>query len=181
MQVTGLKAVYFGKPLPNGVNAEGVADLLKKYTKFTQPYQGGISLNFTLPSSKKWYREGEKLPTQTLRDATSGEQKVTWNTMDYGDDEKKFYYGENEDERADVFEREVGAAFVAESGAMLVFARLKIVSTPGGGMNATGDPVLIQSEADVLAPSSGKGYGWDVIAVTDGIGSTPESLFKPEE
>ena len=166
MQLVGLKAVYFGEPLANGVTAE--ADY-SKFEKFTQPYQGGITLNFSLPSSKKWHREGEKLPAQTLRDATSGEQKVSWNTMDYDTKTKDFYFGDTPEEKSDVFEREVAAVFVAESGASLVFARLKIVSTPGGGMNATGDPVLIQSEADVLAPSSGKGLGWDVI-------STPATL-----
>lgn len=160
MQLVGLKAVYFGAPLADGVTE--AADY-SKFKKYKQPYQGGITLNFSLPSSKKWHREGEKLPAQTLRDATSGEQKVTWNTMDYDQETKDFYFGDTVEEKSDVFEREVAAVFVAESGASIVFARLKIVSTPGGGMNATGDPVLIQSEADVLAPTGGKGLGWDVI------------------
>lgn len=171
MQLVGLKAVYYGDPLENGVSGDND---FSTFTKLKQPYQGGISLNFSLPTSKKWHREGEKLPAQTLRDATSGEQKVTWNTMDYDEDTKNFYFGDSEEDRSDVFEREVSAVFVGESGASLVFARLKIVSTPGGGMNATGDPVLIQSEADVLAPTSGKGLGWDVIA-------TPGSLPTDKE
>lgn len=176
MQLVGLKAVYFGDPFADGVNA---STDYSKMEKFTQPYQGGITLNFTLPSSKKWHREGEKLPAQTLRDATSGEQKVTWNTMDYDKKTKDFYFGDSDEEKSDVFEREVSAVFVGESGASLVFARLKIVSTPGGGMNATGDPVLIQSEADVLAPTSGKGLGWDVIDTPDTL--PKDTTEEPEE
>lgn len=170
MQLVGLKAVYFGEPLADGITS--TTDY-SKFTKFTQPYQGGITLNFSLPSSTKWHREGEKLPAQTLRDATSGEQKLTWNTMDYDENTKNFYFGDTVADKNDVFEREKAAVFVSESGASIVFARLKIVSTPGGGLNATGDPLLISSEADVLAPSNANatGLGWDVIA-------TPETLPK---
>lgn len=173
MQLVGLKAVYFGEPLADGITP--TTDY-SKFEKFTQPYQGGITLNFSLPTSTKWHREGEKLPAQTLRDATSGEQKVAWNTMDYDEATKNFYFGDSVADKNDVFEREKAAVFVSESGASIVFAHLKIVSTPGGGLNATGDPLLINSEADVLAPTNANatGLGWDVITTPDTLPTDTE-------
>lgn len=50
-QIIGLKAVHAGNPLPKGVKDAGAADLMKAFTKISQPYNGGVSTNFAIPSS----------------------------------------------------------------------------------------------------------------------------------
>ncbi len=50
-QIIGLKAVHAGNPLPKGVKDAEAADLMKAFTKISQPYNGGVSTNFAIPSS----------------------------------------------------------------------------------------------------------------------------------
>ena len=54
-QIIGLKAVHAGNPLPKGVKDAGAADLMKAFTKISQPYNGGVSTNFAIPSSNDFY------------------------------------------------------------------------------------------------------------------------------
>lgn len=61
-QIIGLKAVHAGNPLPKGVKDAEAADLMKAFTKISQPYNGGVSTNFAIPSSNDFYREGEADP-----------------------------------------------------------------------------------------------------------------------
>ena len=49
-QIIGLKAVHAGNPLPKGVKDAEAADLMKAFTKISQPYNGGVSTNFAIPS-----------------------------------------------------------------------------------------------------------------------------------
>ena len=41
-QIIGLKAVHAGNPLPKGVKDAEAADLMKAFTKISQPYNGGV-------------------------------------------------------------------------------------------------------------------------------------------
>ncbi len=169
-QLVGLKEIRYGSPLPDGILTEtdgmtlteAAQTLIKAWKPLTQPYQGGVTINATRPTSNKWYKEGAKYPAQSLRDPSSGGMTATWRTMDYDTKTKAFYFGETSKERADVFEREVGVAFISESGPMCIAARMKITSIPGGGLASSGDPLLIDSEGEILAPVNG-GIGWDVV------------------
>ena len=86
MQLVGLKSCHAGNPLPKGVKDTGAEALLKALTKITQPYQGGVTFNFSNPTSNKFYREGEADPFFSMRDPTSGSKEVTWNVADFDDD-----------------------------------------------------------------------------------------------
>lgn len=63
MQLVGLKAVYVGDILPKGVKDEGASALMAAFKKITQPYKGGVTFNFSNPTSTKFYREGETIPS----------------------------------------------------------------------------------------------------------------------
>lgn len=172
MQLVGLKAVYVGDPLPKGVKDEGAAALMAKFTKIMQPYKGGVSTNFSNPSSTKFYREGESNPFFAIFDPTSGEKALTWNVADFDDVDEgtklstmSFYFGVEEPENGEMYEGEKAFVFVTESGKSLAFARLKYAATLTGGLN-TSDPLQISVSAEVLAPSEG-GVAWWPIDTPD--------------
>ena len=54
-QIIGLKAVHAGNPLPKGVKDAEAADLMKAFTKISQPYNIGKEkqTHFTLQSTKR--------------------------------------------------------------------------------------------------------------------------------
>ena len=172
MQLVGLKAIYVGNVLPRGVKAaatsegnDSALDMMKKFTRIMQPYKGGISTNFSNPSSTKFYREGESNPFFAIFDPTSGEKSLTWNVADFddADDDQKlstmsFYFGKEAPAKGEMYEGEKAFVFVTESGKSLAFARLKYAATLTGGLN-TSDPLQIAVSAEVLAPPQG-GVAW---------------------
>ena len=165
MQLVGLKSVFAGAPLPKGVKDSGAVDLMKQYVEIKKPYKGGITLNFSNPTSNKFYREGEALPFASMVDPTSGEKTITWNVADFDDKDDElvkstmtFYFGETEPARGEVYEGEKGFVFVTKTGASIAFARLRYSATLAGGINDS-DPMQISVSAEVLTPSEG-GYAW---------------------
>lgn len=158
MQLVGLKSCHAGDPLPKGVKDEGATALLAALKKITQPYQGGVTFNFSNPTSNKFYREGEADPFFSMRDPTTGSKEVTWNIADFDDDTMAFYFGTTEPEEGKLYEGEKCFVFDTESGASIAFARLKYVAALSGGVN-TGSPASIAVSADVLAPEQG-GVSW---------------------
>ena len=82
MQLVGLNSCHAGAPLPKGVKDAGATALLKALTKITQPYNGGVTFNFSNPTSNKFYREGEADPFFSMRDPTSGTKEITWNVAE---------------------------------------------------------------------------------------------------
>ena len=157
-QIIGLKAVHAGNPLPKGVKDAEAADLMKAFTKISQPYNGGVSTNFAIPSSNDFYREGEADPFYSAIDETTGTKEVTCNVVDFDDDTMEFYFGTTEPAKGEIYEGVKAFVFDSKSGGSIAFARLKYVATLGGGINKT-DPLQIQVSAKVLAPEQG-GYSW---------------------
>lgn len=162
MQLVGLKAVYVGDILPKGVKDEGASALMKAFKKITQPYKGGVTFNFSNPTSTKFYREGESNPFFAIFDPTTGEKNVTWNVADFTENDMNFYFGTEEPEAGEMYEGEKAFVFVTESGYSLAFAHLKYAATLKGGLN-TSDPLQISVTAEVLAPTEG-GVAWWPIA-----------------
>jgi hypothetical protein len=165
MQLVGLKSCHAGNPLPKGVKDTGAEALLKALTKITQPYQGGVTFNFSNPTSNKFYREGEADPFFSMRDPTSGSKEVTWNVADFDDDTLEMYFGTTEPAEGKLYEGEKAFVFDAESGASIAFARLKYTASLSGSLN-TSDPLQIAVSADVLAPEQG-GVAWWPIATPE--------------
>lgn len=165
MQLVGLKSCHAGNPLPKGVKDTGAEELLKALTKITQPYQGGVTFNFSNPTSNKFYREGEADPFFSMRDPTSGSKEVTWNVADFDDDTLEMYFGTTEPAEGKLYEGEKAFVFDAESGASIAFARLKYTASLSGSLN-TSDPLQIAVSADVLAPEQG-GIAWWPIATPE--------------
>lgn len=165
MQLVGLKSCHAGNPLPKGVKYTGAEALLKALTKITQPYQGGVTFNFSNPTSNKFYREGEADPFFSIRDPTSGSKEVTWNVADFDDDTLEMYFGTTEPAEGKLYEGEKAFVFDAESGASIAFARLKYTASLSGSLN-TSDPLQIAVSADVLAPEQG-GIAWWPIATPE--------------
>lgn len=170
MQLVGLKSCHAGNPLPKGVKDAGAEALLKALTKITQPYQGGVTFNFSNPTSNKFYREGEADPFFSMRDPTSGSKEVTWNVADFDDDTLEMYFGTTEPAEGKLYEGEKAFVFDAESGASIAFARLKYTASLSGSLN-TSDPLQIAVSADVLAPEQG-GIAWWPIATPEYTQST---------
>ncbi len=170
MQLVGLKSCHAGNPLPKGVKDTGAEALLKALTKITQPYQGGVTFNFSNPTSNKFYREGEADPFFSMRDPTSGSKEVTWNVADFDDDTLEMYFGTTEPAEGKLYEGEKAFVFDAESGASIAFARLKYTASLSGSLN-TSDPLQIAVSADVLAPEQG-GIAWWPIATPEYTQST---------
>lgn len=171
MQLVGLKSVHAGEPLPKGVKDDGAAALMAEYIEIMKPYKGGISLNFSNPSSNKFYREGEALPFFSMVDPTSGEKNITWNVADFDDIDEKdaqgnilkestmtFYFGTTEPLKGEVYEGTKGFVFETASGKSIAFARLKYSATLSGGINDS-DPLQISVTAEVLTPAEG-GVAW---------------------
>lgn len=165
MQLVGLKSCHAGNPLPKGVKGTGADALLKALTKITQPYQGGVTFNFSNPTSNKFYREGEADPFFSIRDPASGSKEVTWNVADFDDDTLEMYFGTTEPAEGKLYEGEKAFVFDAESGASIAFARLKYTASLSGSLN-TSDPLQIAVSADVLAPEQG-GIAWWPIATPE--------------
>lgn len=170
MQLVGLKSCHAGNPLPKGVKDTGAEELLKAFKKITQPYQGGVTFNFSNPTSNKFYREGEADPFFSMRDPTSGSKEVTWNVADFDDDTLEMYFGTTEPAEGKLYEGEKAFVFDAESGASIAFARLKYTASLSGSLN-TSDPLQIAVSADVLAPEQG-GIAWWPIATPEYTQST---------
>lgn len=158
MQLVGLKSCHAGDPLPKGAKGEGADALIKALKQITQPYQGGVTFNFSNATSNKFHREGEENPFYSLRDPTTGSKELTWNVADFDEDTLEFYFGTTEPEQGKLYEGEKAFVFDAMSGASIVFARLKFAATLSGGMN-TSDPLQIAVSADVLSPTEG-GVAW---------------------
>lgn len=165
MQLVGLKSCHAGNPLPKGVKDTGAEALLKALTKITQPYQGGVTFNFSNPTSNKFYREGEADPFFSMRDPSSGSKEVTWNVADFDNDTLEMYFGTTEPAEGKLYEGEKAFVFDAESGASIAFARLKYTASLSGSLN-TSDPLQIAVSADVLAPEQG-GIAWWPIATPE--------------
>lgn len=158
MQFVGLNKVYAGEPLAQGVKAEGATASMKAWEKLTQPYQGGVTANFSMPTSNDFYREGESEPFYSAVDSTSATKEVTWEVADMDDTTMEFYFGTTEPEEGKIYEGVKGFAFVSKSGVTMAFARLKYVAIPTGAMNST-EPMRISVSAKVLAPKQG-GVAW---------------------
>lgn len=155
-QIIGLKAVHAGNPLPKGVKDAEAADLMKAFTKISQPYKGGVSTNFAIPSSNDFYREGEATLYSAI-DETTGTKEVTWNVVDFDDDTMEFYFGTTEPAKAR-FTKSKSIRIRFQKWRLHRFCKVKYVATLGGGINKT-DPLQIQVSAKVLAPEQG-GYSW---------------------
>lgn len=162
MQLVGLKSCHAGAPLPKGVKDADAEALLKALVKITQPYNGGITTNFSIPTSNDFFRENEADPFYSAIDTSTGTKEITWNVADFDDDTMEFYFGTSEPAAGQIYEGEKAFVFDAVSGGSLAFARLKYIATLGGGINKT-DPLQIQVSAKVLAPSQG-GVAWWPIA-----------------
>lgn len=157
MQIVGLDEIRVGDILTEGVKSTSASTAIPKFLKLKQPYQGGITFNFTNPTSSKFYREGQADPFFTMKDPTSGSKDITWNVADFDEDTLAFYFGTTEPEQGKLYEGNKAFVFVAKSGASLAFANLKYSATLTGGMS-TSDPLQIAVSAEVLAPTSG--YAW---------------------
>lgn len=168
MQLVGLKEIRVGAPLAKGVKDTSAATAIKAFAKIKQPFQGGITFNFSNPTSQKYYREGEADPFFALKDPTSGSKELSWNVADFDDDTLAFYFGTTEPEEGKLYEGQKAFVFVAESGSSLAFANLKYAASLTGGMN-TGAPAQIAVTAEVLAPADG-GYSWWPITTPDFTG-----------
>lgn len=179
MQLVGLKSIHVGEPLPKGVKDTGAAALIKAFTKIKQPGSGGVTFNFSNPTSNKFYREGEAVPYFSMRDPTSGSQEITYNSVDFDDETLKFYFGTTEPGKGELYEGVKSIAFDTESGGTIVFARVKYTASLTGGLNSS-DPLQIAVSADVLAPEEG-GVAWGVIetpAYTEDESSAETAAFN---
>lgn len=156
--IVGLTSIHVGEPLPKGVKDTGAAALVANWKKITQPYLGGISTNFSLPSSTEFFRENEADPFYSASDSSSATKKLTWEVADWDDNTLKFYFGTTEIEEGKLYEGVKGFAFDAKGGVSMVFARLKYVAIPTGTMS-TSEPLRISVEATILAPENG-GAAW---------------------
>lgn len=160
-QIVGLKACRYGSPLANGVSATDAATAIAGFTKIKQPYDGGITVNFSVPTNTEFRREGEVDPFFSMRDPSSGSKELTWTVADFDDDTLNFYFGGSTAEEGEVYEGESAFAFDAMTDKTIVFARLKYVATLTGNINK-GTPLQISVSATVLAPSAG-GKSWAVV------------------
>ena len=156
--IVGLTSVHVGEPLPKGVLDSGAATLIAKWKKITQPYQGGVTTNFSLPSSTEFYRENEADPFYSASDGSTATKKLSWEVADFDDDTLEFYFGKSEIVSGQMYEGVKGFAFDNKGGVSMVFSRLKYVAIPTGAMNSS-EPLRISVEATILAPEDG-GAGW---------------------
>lgn len=159
-QIVGLKSIHVGEPLATGVGSS--ADIAG-FTKITQPYQGGVTTNFAMPSSTEFFRENETEPFWSAVDPSSATKKLTWEVADFDEGTLSFYFGGGTDiESGSVYEGVKAFVFDSKSGISLAFARLKYVATLTGSMNGS-EPLRISVEATVLAPET-SGRAWYPIA-----------------
>lgn len=147
-----------GDPIATGITG---SEAIKDLKKITQPYQGGVTTNFSMPSSTEFFRENQTEPFYSATDPASATKKLTWEVADFDDDTLEFYFGTTEVESGTIYEGIKAFAFDSRSGYTLAFARLKYVAILTGSMN-TSEPLRISVEATVLAPeTSGKAW-WPV-------------------
>lgn len=158
MQFVGLNKVYAGEPLPNGVKDTGATAAMKAWEKITQPYQGGVTANFSMPTSNDFYREGESEPFYSAVDSTSATKEITYEVADMDDETMAFYFGTKEPQEGKIYEGVKGFAFVSNSGVTMAFARLKYTAIITGTMSSS-EPMRISVSAKVLAPENG-GVAW---------------------
>lgn len=159
MQFVGLVAAYAGTALPKGVKDVDALATIKTWSKITQPYQGGVSTNFSMPTSTEFFRENEADPFYSVVDPASATKELTWEVADMDETTMKFYFGDTEPEEGKIYEGENGFAFVSKSGMTLAFARLKYTAILTGSMNST-EPLRISVSAKVLAPAEGGAAWW---------------------
>lgn len=157
-QLVGLTSVRVSDPIATGITG---SEAIKDLKKITQPYQGGVTTNFSMPSSTEFFRENQTEPFYSATDPASATKKLTWEVADFDDDTLEFYFGTTEVESGTIYEGIKAFAFDSRSGYTLAFARLKYVAILTGSMN-TSEPLRISVEATVLAPeTSGKAW-WPV-------------------
>lgn len=156
--IVGLVSIHVGDPLAKGAKDTNAATDVAKWKKITQPYQGGVQTNFTLPSSTEFFRENEADPFYSASDGSTATKKLTWEVADWDDDTLEFYFGTTEIEEGKLYEGVKGFAFDAKGGVSMVFSRLKYVAIPTGNM-ASSEPLRISVEATVLGPEDG-GAAW---------------------
>jgi hypothetical protein len=166
--IVGLTSIHVGKPLAKGVLDPNATAEVKTWKKITQPYQGGIQTNFTLPSSTEFFRENEADPFYSATDGSTATKKLTWEVADWDDNTLKFYFGENEIVSGQLYEGVMGFAFDAKDGVSMVFSRLKYVAIPTGNL-ASSEPLRISVEATVLGPNEG-GAAWYPMATPEYTG-----------
>lgn len=160
-QLVGLKSIHVGSVLTDGVTATDAAEAMKAFTKITQPYQGGVSTNFAMPSSNEFFRENETSPFWSAIDTSSATKKLTWEVADFDDATLQFYFGTTEAEEGTIYEGVSAFVFDTKSGYSVAFARLKYVATLTGTMSAS-EPLRISVEATVLAPTKGRAW-WPIV------------------
>lgn len=153
-RVVGLKACRVGDPIATGANVEAI----KSFTKIFQPYNGGITLNWSIPSETPFYDEGSDVPFFSLRDPSTGSKEITWTVANFDAATRAFYFGTTD---STFYEGEKAFAFDTLSKTTIIFARLKYVATLTGGINKS-DPLQISVSATVLAPTT-SGKAWDVV------------------
>ena len=147
-----------GNPIATGITG---SEAIKDLKNITQPYQGGVTTNFSMPSSTEFFRENQTEPFYSATDPASATKKLTWEVAEFDDDTLEFYFGTTEVESGTIYEGIKAFAFDSRSGYTLAFARLKYVAILTGSMN-TSEPLRIRVEATVLAPEpSGKAW-WPV-------------------
>ena len=157
-QLVGLTSVRVGEPIATGITGN---EVIKGFKKITQPYQGGVTTNFSLPSSTEFFRENQTDPFYSATDPASATKKLTWEVADFDDTTLEFYFGTTEAESGTIYEGINAFAFDSRSGYTLAFARLKYVAILTGSMNSS-EPLRISVEATVLGPeTSGKAW-WPV-------------------
>lgn len=157
-QLVGLTSVRVGEPIKTGITG---AEVIKGLKKITQPYQGGVTTNFSIPSSTEFFRENETDPFYSASDPASATKKLTWEVADFDDDTLAFYFGTTEAEEGTIYEGIKAFAFDSRSGYTLAFARLKYVAILTGSMNSS-EPLRISVEATVLGPEEGGRAWWPV-------------------
>lgn len=160
-QIVGLKSINVGDALPKGVTDAGAPALIKAYTRITQPYQGGVTTNFSMPSSTEFFREGESEPFYSAVDTSSATKKLSWEVADFDDETLKFYFGDTEPDEGKIYEGVSGFVFNSNSGNSLAFARLKFMAILTGNFSSS-EPLRISVEATVLGAEEG-GKAWWVI------------------
>lgn len=159
-QIVGLKSIHVGAPIANGIT-EAIKTDAANFEAIKQPYQGGVTTNFSMPSTTELFREGETSPFWAAVDATSASKKLTWEVVDFDEKTLEFYFGTNEVENGTIYEGVNSFIFDSNSGMSLAFARLKYVAILTGSFNAT-EPLRISVEATVLAPENGGKAWWPI-------------------
>lgn len=162
MQLVGLNSIHVGDPIAKGVKDTGAAELMAAFQAIKQPYKGGVTTNFSMPSKTEFYREGEDNPFHAAFDPTTGSKELSWTSVDFDEDTMEFYFGTTEPDEGKMYEGEKAFVFDTNSGGSIAFARLKYIAQLSGSLNST-DPLQISVTATVMSPTEG-GRAWAPIA-----------------